>query len=66
MDDCVAFAKDPTNVQEIIKSLESNFKLTDEGDLSACLGIDVTKNDDGSWMSSQPYLIDRITKSLNL
>ena len=58
--------KDHSKVKEIIKSLEDSFKLTDEGDLSTFLGIDVTKNDDRSWTLSQPYLIDRITKALNL
>ena len=45
VDDCIMFAKDHIKVQEIIKSHEDNFKLTDEGDLSAYLGIGVTRND---------------------
>ena len=40
--------------------------MTDEGDLSACLGIDVTRNKDQTWTLSQPFLIERILKSLNL
>ena len=66
VDNCVVFAKDSKKVHKIIKSLESNFKLTDEGDLIACLGIDITKNDGGSWTLSQPYLIEKIMKALNL
>ena len=56
MFDCIIFAKDPTKVQEIIKSLESNFKLTDEGDLSAYLGSDFTKNNEADKEHSQDRL----------
>ena len=52
VDYCIIFAEDHSKVKEIIKSLEDSFKLTDEGDLSAYLGIDITKNDDGSWTLS--------------
>ena len=40
---CIMFAKDYDKVKAIIKCLEKDFKLTDEGDLSACLRIDVAK-----------------------
>ena len=66
IDDCIIFVKDHKKVKEIIKPLENNFKLTDEGDLSAYLDIDITKNKNRSWTLSQPYLIDRIIKVLNL
>ena len=66
VDDCIIFGKDHKKVKEIIKSLEENFKLTDEGDLSAYLGIDITRNKNGTWTLSQPFLIDRIIKALNL
>ena len=65
-DDCIIFAKDHNKVKEIIKSLETNFKLTGEGDLSAYLGIDITKNQNNSWTLSQPFLIERIIKALGL
>ena len=66
VDNCIIFAKDHSKVKEIIKSLESNFKLTDEGDLSAYLGIDITKYRENSWTLSQPFLINRIIKALGL
>ena len=53
-------------VKEIIKSLEDNFKLTDEGDLNAHLGIEISRNSNGTWTLSQPFLIERIIKALNL
>ena len=66
VDDCMMFAKDHTKVKEVIKSLEDGFKLTDEGDLSACLGIDITKSKNNTWILSQPFLIERIVKTLGL
>ena len=66
VDDCIIFAKDQAKVQHIIKSLEDDFKLTDEGDLSAYLGIDIARNNDSTQTLSQPYLIDRILTSLHL
>ena len=65
-DGCIIFAKDHAKVQHIIKSLEDDFKLADEGDLSAYLGIDIARNNDSTWALSQPYQIDRILKSLHL
>ena len=66
LDDCIIFTKDYTKVQHIIKVLEDNFKLTDEGNLSTYLGIDIVRNNDSTWTLLQPYLINRILKSLYL
>ena len=66
VDDCIIFAKDHDKVKQIISSLEDNFKLADEGDLSAYLGIDITKSNNETWTLSQPFLIDRIINALNL
>ena len=48
VDDCVMFAKHHNKFKSIIKTLEENFKLTDEVDLSTYLGIDMAKNNNGS------------------
>ena len=66
MGNFIIFAKDYTKVKEIIKSLETDFKLIDKSNLSTYLGIDITKNNDGSQTLSQPFLIDCIIKALNL
>ena len=66
VDDCIIFAKDHSTVKEIIKSLESNFKLIDEGDLSAYLGINIAKVGENTWALSQHFLIDRMLKALGL
>ena len=65
-DDCTVSAKYHLKVKEIIKSLERTFKLTHEGDLSAYLGIDMNKNDNGTCALLQPCLMDRMRKALNL
>ena len=66
VDDYIMFAKDHEQVKQIITTLQQNFKLTDEGDLSAYLGISIARNPSGSWILSQPFLIERIIKALNL
>ena len=66
VDDCIIFSKDQKKVREITSSLEDNFKLTDEEDPSVCLGIDITKNNHETWNLSQPFLIERIVKALNI
>ena len=48
----IIFAKDYTKVKGIIKSLKTNFTLTDEGDLSTYLEIDINKNNNGLWSLS--------------
>ena len=49
VDDCIIFTKDYDIVQHIIKSLEDEFKLTDKGNLSTYLGIDIERNNDLTW-----------------
>ena len=66
IDDCIIFAKDHNKVKEIIKLLEDNFKLIDEGDLSVYLGINIPRNSNRTWTLSQPFLIERIIKALYL
>ena len=65
-DDCITFAKNHDKVKEIIASLEDNLTLTDKGDLSTYLSIDVAKNNNRIWVLSQPFLINRIIKALEL
>ena len=48
VDNYIIFAKDHVKVQEIIISLKDNFKLTDEGDLSIYLRINIDKQVDRS------------------
>jgi hypothetical protein len=69
VDDCVAIC--PTNepIAEFIKSMQGDYDLTDEGSVSAYLGIQVEckKTRDGSeYHLTQPALIDRIIETIPL
>ena len=48
-----------------VRTIE-RLKLTDEGNISKYLGVDVKSHDDGTIELRQPYLIDRVIKDLNL
>ena len=50
----------------MIGSLQEEFTLADEGDITAYLGAEVTKNKDGNLVVKQPFLIQRILEALNL
>ena len=41
-------------------AITENFELTDEGDTNKYLGVDITKNKDGTYEIKQPCLIERI------
>jgi hypothetical protein len=46
--------------------LADRFKIQEEGDLCGYLGINITKNRNGSLMLTQPQLIDSILQDLKL
>ena len=63
VDDCILISKDGAVIKEFIHSLNNgpeNFDFTDEGTLSAYLGVDISRLPDGGFTLSQPFLIDRI------
>ena len=41
-----------------------NFEITDEGSVSAYLGVNVNKINDNTYTLTQPYLIQRIKEAL--
>jgi hypothetical protein len=47
VDDCLFFAKDSTTIDAMIKSLKADFRLEEEGEVSAFLGIDITNLPNG-------------------
>ncbi len=51
VDDCLIFWKDNATIDKLIKELEEDFVLTDEGEASAFLGIDVETTSDGFTLS---------------
>lgn len=65
VDDCLIFCKDKKVLEELITSLKDEFKLTDEGNLSAFLSAQFKKS--GNQLeTSQPHLIECIVEALNL
>ncbi len=69
VDDCLIFCPDNGKITKVIHQLKQQFKLEDQGHVAAYLGIDVASSQvDGSqqFKLSQPHLIQRIVKAVNL
>ena len=65
VDDCLIYVKDKSEADALILELQDNFILTDEGEVSTYLGVQVVKDDeDGTLTLTQPFPIDRILQSL--
>ena len=56
-----------SNLQRnLIQELEDKFAIEDEGDVSGCLGINITRPTKGTIKMNQPALAKRIVDSLGL
>ena len=66
VDDCLIFARSEKVIDELIKSLSKQFKLTDEGKVHAYLGIDIQSKNKQNFTFTQPHLIERILNTLHL
>ena len=69
VDDCILISKEKFTLDNFIKSLKNgkeNFIFTDEGSMSNYLGVEISKlpNNEG-FSLAQPFLIERIIKTLN-
>jgi hypothetical protein len=51
--------------RQIIKDLQTRFKVSDEGDLTDYLGVNIEKREDGTIKLLQPHLIDQIIEDAN-
>ena len=59
------FCREKAQADELILELEKNFILTDEGEVSTYLGVQVEHDkESGSISLTQPFLIERILKAL--
>jgi hypothetical protein len=65
VDDGIIAGPDPQAIEQIIKDLQTRFKVSDEGDLTDYLGVNIEKRDDGTIKLSQPHLIDQIIEDAN-
>jgi len=61
VDDCLFFSPDAAVIDSVITSLSCTLKLKDEGDVTAFLGVNITKNTTSKTIQfTQPGLIDQI------
>ena len=69
VDDCIIFSKSNKINDSIVASLQNgaeHFNLTDEGDVSRYLGVDIHHYDDGRMEMRQPYLVERCLKAMEV
>jgi len=66
IDDCLLFMCKPETLDKLISSLQQEFMLTDEGDVSTFLGLDVRCNERGHLELMQPGLIRKIIEECGL
>ncbi len=66
MDDCLLFSSSEQVLDDLISSLQSDFKLTHKGDVSTYLGINIQHHPDGSLELVQPDLIQKIITAAGL
>ena len=65
VNDCLIFAKEKNLADKLIKDLQKNFTLTEEGDVSAYLGVQMSiDQENGEITMTQPFLIERIIELL--
>ena len=64
-DDSIITEPSISEIDEAIKAIKSTkLEITEEGDVQDFLGVNITRNDDGSIKFHQPLLIDSILKDL--
>jgi hypothetical protein len=69
VDDCIIIGDKMKEIDEFVKSMQNgpeNFVLTDEGDIDKFLGIEIEHLDDKRFELKQPFLIERICRTLGL
>ena len=67
--DCIIVANKMRDIDNFVKSMQNgkeNFILTDEGDIDKFLGIEIKQLDDKRFELKQPFLIERICRTLGL
>jgi hypothetical protein len=69
VDDCIAICPESEPIMEFIRSMQNDYDLTDEGDISGYLGIQVERKRTRNGVEfhlTQPALIDRIIETIPL
>ena len=65
VDDGIIAGPSVQAIDQIISDLQTIFKVSDEGDLTDYLGVNIEKREDGTIKLSQPHLIDQIIEDVN-
>jgi Reverse transcriptase (RNA-dependent DNA polymerase) len=65
VDDGILLSPSQENLRKCVDELHQNFKLTEEGDISDYVGVNIEKKPDGTIHMTQPQLIKGILKELN-
>jgi hypothetical protein len=67
VDDCRIFAPSQSTIDQVIAALSNTYNLQDEGDISACLGVQVTKDPNNDTITlTQPGLIGQVIQDVGL
>jgi hypothetical protein len=67
VDDCLFFSPSVTVIDKVILSLSKTFKLKDDGDVSAFLGVQIAKDSKTKSISlTQPSLIEQIIRDVGI
>ena len=65
-DDTILLGPNPDEIEEIVKLLNKNFRIEDQGTLNDYLGVNIEKREDGKLEMTQPTLISSILKDVGL
>jgi hypothetical protein len=67
VDDCLFFSPHSSTIDNVIECLSKTFKIKDEGNVSAFLGVQISKNSATKTISlTQPGLIEQIIKDIGI
>ena len=66
VDDAILCGLNQHDINQVIESIKSDFKLTDEGDFHTYLGINMRNNLNGTYELIQPHLISKALDVLGL
>jgi hypothetical protein len=65
VDDGIFGGPDYEEIEELKARMSEVFEMTDEGDLSDYLGVNIDRKEDGSIEMTQPHLIDQLVEDVN-
>ena len=66
VDDYFILSKEKETINALLKNLSKTFKLTDEGGFKYYIGMNVSKDPNGTITTIQPTTFDKILNSLGI